>query len=133
MILSINKLCFTIITVVSKHCFTIITIITIISKVLRSQVNPLTPMSDEDRISPNRINTISSRQVVRIKKYINLGIISRSNTKILWTNIKTNCMVDSKENYKFDLGVTELNVLYKYGVTVFQLINSSFFIALLKK
>ena len=68
-------------------------------------------MSDEDRISPNRINTISSRQVVRIKKYINLGIISRSNTKILWTNIKTNCMVDSKENYKFDLGVTELNVL----------------------
>ena len=83
MILSINKLCFTIITVVSRHCFTIITIITIISKVLRSQVNPLTPMSDEDRISSNRINTISSRQVVRIKKYINLGIISRSNTKIL--------------------------------------------------
>ena len=80
MILSINRLCFTIITVVSRHCFTIITII---SKVLRSQVNPLTPMSDEDRISPNRINTISSRQVVRIKKYINLGIISRSNTKIL--------------------------------------------------
>ena len=44
-------------------------------------VNPLTPMSDEDRISPNNINTISSRQVVRIKKYINLGIISWSNSK----------------------------------------------------
>ena len=81
MILSINKLCFTIITIVSRHCFAIITIITIISKVLRSQVNPLTPMSDEDRISPNSINTILSRQVMRIKKYISLGIISRSNAK----------------------------------------------------
>ena len=96
MILSINKLCFTIITIVSRHCFAIITIITIISKVLRSQVNPLTPMSDEDRISPYNINTISSRQVVRIKKYINLGIISRSNTKfseltskqIVWLTVK---------------------------------------------
>ena len=38
-------------------------------------------MSDEDRISPNSINTISGRQVVRKKKYINLGIISRSNAK----------------------------------------------------
>ena len=81
MILSINKLCFTIIAIVSRHCFTIITIITIISKVIRSQFNPLTPMSDEDRISPNSINTILSRQVVRIKKYISLGIIGRSNAK----------------------------------------------------
>ena len=78
MILSINKLCFTIITIVSRRCFTIITII---SKVIRSQVNPLTPMSDEDRISPNSINIILSRQVVRIKKYISLGIIGRSNAK----------------------------------------------------
>ena len=39
-------------------------------------INPLTPISDQDRISPYSINTISSRQVVRIKKYINLGIIS---------------------------------------------------------
>ena len=93
MILSINKLCFTIITIVSRHCFTIITII---SKVIRSQVNPLTPMSDEDRISPNSINIILSRQVVRIKKYISLGIISRSNTKfseltskqIVWLTVK---------------------------------------------
>ena len=34
-------------------------------------VNPLTPMSDQDRISPYKINTISSRQVMRIKKNIN--------------------------------------------------------------
>ena len=38
--------------------------------------NPLTPMSDQDRISPYNISTISSRQVMRIKKNINLGIIS---------------------------------------------------------
>ena len=31
-------------------------------------LNPLTPMSDQDRISPYNINTISSRQVTRIKK-----------------------------------------------------------------
>ena len=44
-------------------------------------LNPLTPMSDQDRISPYNINTISSRQVMRIKKNINKGIISWSNTK----------------------------------------------------
>ena len=33
-------------------------------------------MSDQDRISPYNINTISTRQVMRIKKNINLGIIS---------------------------------------------------------
>ena len=31
-------------------------------------VNPLTPMSDQDRISPYNVNTISSRQEMRIKK-----------------------------------------------------------------
>ena len=44
-------------------------------------LNPITPMSDQDRISPYNINTISSRQVMRIKKNINKGIISWSNTK----------------------------------------------------
>ena len=38
-------------------------------------------MSDQDRISPYNINTISSRQVMRIKKNINEGIISWTNTK----------------------------------------------------
>ena len=33
-------------------------------------LNPLTPMSDQDRISPYNINTISSRQVMRIKKIL---------------------------------------------------------------
>ena len=38
-------------------------------------------MSDQERISPYNINTISTRKVMGIKKNINLGIISRSNTK----------------------------------------------------
>ena len=33
-------------------------------------LNPLTTMCDQDRISPYNINTISSRQVIRIKKNI---------------------------------------------------------------
>ena len=40
--------------------------------------NPLTPMSDQDKISPYNINTISSRQVMRIERNINLGIFSWS-------------------------------------------------------
>ena len=38
-------------------------------------------MSGQDKISPYNTNTISSRQVMRIKKNINYGIISWSNTK----------------------------------------------------
>ena len=44
-------------------------------------VNPLTPTSDQDRISPDKINTISTWCVMGIGKNINLGIISWSNTK----------------------------------------------------
>ena len=36
-------------------------------------LNPLTLMSDQDRISPYSINTISTRQVMRIKKYNHFG------------------------------------------------------------
>ena len=43
--------------------------------------NPFTPTSDQDRISPYSVNTISSRQVMRIEKNINHGTISWSNTK----------------------------------------------------
>ena len=44
-------------------------------------LNPLTPMSDQDRISPYYIYTISCRQVMRIKKNINYGITNGSDTK----------------------------------------------------
>ena len=36
-----------------------------------TNLNPLTPMSDQDRISPYNINTISSRQVLRTTKNLN--------------------------------------------------------------
>ena len=40
-----------------------------------TNLKPLTPMSDQDRISPYNINTMSSRQVMRIKrKNINYGL-----------------------------------------------------------
>ena len=35
--------------------------------------NPLTPVSDRERISPYNINTVSGRQVRRIKKKTQLG------------------------------------------------------------
>ena len=36
--------------------------------------NPLTPISDQDRISPHNINLISSIQVMRIKENISQGL-----------------------------------------------------------
>ena len=36
--------------------------------VLGLSINPLTPMSDKERISPYSVNAILSRQVMRIKK-----------------------------------------------------------------
>ena len=39
-------------------------------------LNPFTPTSDQARISPYKINTISSRQVMRTEKNVNHGIIS---------------------------------------------------------
>ena len=46
---------------------------------------------------------------MRMKKNINSGIISWSNTK--FSEQYKNCIVDSKENYKFDLGVKRLSTL----------------------
>ena len=45
------------------------------SPVSLSSLNPLTPMSDQDRISPHNISTISNRQVMRIKKNMNKGLL----------------------------------------------------------
>lgn len=38
--------------------------------------NPLAPMSEQGRISPYNIDTILRRQVMRVKKNMNSGIIS---------------------------------------------------------
>ena len=43
--------------------------------------NPLSPTGDLDRSSPYVISVISSRQVIRIKKNINWGIIGWSSFK----------------------------------------------------
>ena len=50
-------------------------------------LNPLTPMSDQDRISPYNINTISSRKVMRIKKKYKLREYKMIQYQILQTNI----------------------------------------------
>ena len=51
------------------------------------ELHPFTPNSDQDRISPYNINTISSRQVMRIKKNINWWIFHLIKYQILQTKI----------------------------------------------
>ena len=46
-----------------------------------NSLNPLTPISDKDRISPYSIYTTSGRQVMRIKENINYGITNWSDTR----------------------------------------------------
>ena len=48
---------------------------------LKNHFNPLTPMCDQNRISPNYIYTISYRQVMRIEKKFNCGITNWFDTK----------------------------------------------------
>ena len=43
-------------------------------------LNILAPKSDQDSISPYNDNTVSNRQVMRIKKHINYRKIHGSNT-----------------------------------------------------
>ena len=58
--------------------------------------NPLTPMSDQDRISPYNINTISIRQVMRMKKntslrifwFIQYQILRNSIVRIVWQIVR---------------------------------------------
>ena len=59
-------------------------------------------MSDQDIISPYYIYTISCRQVMIIKKNINIGVTNWCGTKLSKHN--DNCLADSKENYQWDLG-----------------------------
>ena len=53
---------------VSERCM-------LINAVKKNLTNPLTPMSDQDRISPHNVNTISSRQVMRLKKIEIKGLL----------------------------------------------------------
>ena len=77
-----------------------------------SCLTPLSPTSDQDRISPYSINTISSRQLTRIlKKYqlgdcwlIQLQILQTSITWIVWQTVRR---ITSEI-----LGVKRLNKLF---------------------
>ena len=60
-------------------------------------LNPFTPMSDQNRISPLKINTISSRQVMRIKK-ISVRIFSVDPIPNSQNYHHENCAADSEEN-----------------------------------
>ena len=56
-------------------------------------------MSDQERISPYNINTLSSRQVVRLNvKYESTNYLGWSNTKFPELRY-LNCVVDSKEKF----------------------------------
>ena len=50
-------------------------------------LNPLTPMGDQDRISPYNINIIPNRQVMRIKEKCQSGDYKLIQFQILQTNI----------------------------------------------
>ena len=60
----------------------------------REMIDPLTPMSDQDRISPYNINTISSRQVMRKKnqledyKLIQYQILQTNITRTVWQTVR---------------------------------------------
>ena len=61
-------------------------------------------MSDQDRISPYNIDQISDEN----KEKYQFGDNKLIQHLIPWTNIRRNVLVNSKENYKFDLGVKGL-------------------------
>ena len=63
-----------------------------------NQFNPLTPVNDQDRISPYYIHTISCRQVMRIKKISIRGLLIDTipNSPNLHDQKH---LADSKENY----------------------------------
>ena len=59
-----------------------------------SVMNLLTPLNDQERISPYNISVISSRQVMRIKNNINRGLLVNSLpnfpiniTRIIWQTV----------------------------------------------
>ena len=70
--------------------------------------NPLTPMSDQNRVSPYNINTILSRKVMRIYQNIKKQLLVDPIPSSPNSHHK-NCMAESKENYKWDLESENIN------------------------
>ena len=77
-------------------------------KIFAAYINPLTPKSDQNRISPYNINTITSRQVMRIRKISIKGFLVDPIPNSLSYHHK-NHMADSKENYYRDLESERVN------------------------
>ena len=71
---------------------------------------PLAPMSYQEEF----LVTISSRQMIRITKNINWGIISWLDAKF-FKLIQKNCIADRKENYLKELGVKGFVLFYSYS------------------
>ena len=63
---------------------------------LDDRINPLAPVSDQDRISPYNFNITSCSQVMRIKKNINRSLVDAlPNSPNLHHK---SCKADSNEN-----------------------------------
>ena len=101
-------------------------------------LDPIDPISDQSWISPHNIDSISSRQVMRIKKKYKWGNYYLIHCQLLRTSLK-NRRKDSKENCLWDLGgdrfkliprtenknfSTLHNVVYRLGWTRWLLENS---------
>ena len=64
-----------------------------------SHLSPSTPTSDQDRISPYNINTMSSREVMGINKNMISGELLVDLMPNSLNQHHENCMADSKEYY----------------------------------
>ena len=76
--------------------------------------NPLTPISDQDRISPYNINTMASRQLMRIKKKI-LIWDQLIQYQILQTNIKRTILQTVRRITHEILGVEKNDLTSAYN------------------
>ena len=65
----------------NRNCYNFLDVPGMDYHMCKAVLNPLTPISDQDMIFPHHVKTISSQQVIRMKKNINKRIISWSNTK----------------------------------------------------
>ena len=81
---------------------------TVISDSYTFIANTLTPMSDQNRVSPYNINTILSRIVMKIYQNIKKQLLFDPIASSQNSHHK-NCQADSKENYKWDLGSENVN------------------------
>ena len=92
---------------------------------IKHTVSLSTLISDQDRIPPHNIDTISSRQVIRREKNINYEIISWSNTKFSKACIIRMVLQTVRRiTYKI-LGIIELKSTVSSSKLAFHFMSSS--------